>query len=179
MTDTAARHRRLAAAMTRTLEQVPDDRWDSPSPCEGWTARQVAEHVAGHPARFLGLVGLEAPEPDDDVLTRWAQARDALQAALDDPARAQLEFDGFDGRSTLAAAVERFVCLDLVVHRWDIARATGQDERIDPDDVAWAHAAAASFGDMLRAEGVCGPEVEVPADADAQTRMLAFGGRRA
>jgi uncharacterized protein (TIGR03086 family) len=179
MSDTAERHRRLAADLTRTIEGVPADRWDSPSPCEGWTARQVAEHVAASPATFLDLVGLPAPERGDDVVTSWARARDALQAALSDPATAQREFEGFAGRSTLEQAVERFVCLDLVVHRWDLARATGQDERLDPDDVAWAHAQAASFGAMLRAEGVCGPQAEVAQDADPQARMLAFVGRRA
>jgi len=181
MSDIADRYRRLSADLTGTIEGVPDDRWSSPTPCEGWDARQLARHLVESQGQFLGLVGIP-PEPgpsvDDEPADAWVAARDQLQAALDDPATATREFDGFDGRSTLERAVERFICLDLIVHRWDLARATGQDERLQPDDVEWAHQAAASFGPMLRMEGVCGPEVEVPEDADPQTRMLAFGGRR-
>jgi uncharacterized protein (TIGR03086 family) len=181
MSEIADRYRRLSADLARTVEGVPDDRWSSPTPCADWDARRLVQHLVDSQGQFLGLVGLAVrpgPPVDDDPVGAWTAARDQLQAALDDPTTATAEFDGFDGRSTLERAVERFICLDLVVHRWDLARATGQDERLDPDDVAWAHRAAAAFGPMLRMEGVCGPEVEVPEDADAQTRMLAFGGRR-
>ena len=53
------------------------------------------------------------------------------------PERAAATFTGFDGPSTLAAAIDRFVCLDLVVHGWDLAMATGQDPAL-PDDLAEA-----------------------------------------
>lgn len=182
MSEISDRYRRLSVELTRTVDAVPEDRWGDPTPCEGWTVRDLVRHLVDSQHQFLGLVGIpadDAPPFEQDPRAAWAAARNRLQAALDDSATATSSFDGFDGPTTLERAVERFICLDLVVHRWDLARATGQDERIEPDDVAWAHAAAASFGPMLRMEGVCGPEVEVPDDADAQTRMLAFGGRRA
>ena len=181
MTTTADRYRRLSADLTRTLEGVPDDKWDRPTPCEGWSTRDLAKHVVESQTQFLGFVGIspeQGPPVEQDPVGAWTAARDQLQAALDDPTTATTSFDGYNGPTTLEQAVGRFICLDLVVHRWDLARATGQDERLDPDDVAWAHETARSFGDMLRMQGVCGPEVEVPDDADAQTKMLAFGGRR-
>ena len=180
MSETTDRYRRLSADLTRTLKGVPEDSWDRRTPCEGWTTRELARHVIDSQTQFLGFVGI-SPEPvpsvEHDPVAAWTAARDQLQAALDDPATATKEFDGYAGRTTLEQAVGRFICLDLVVHRWDLARATGQDEQLDPNDVAWAHELAASFGEMLRMDGVCGPAVEVPEDAHPQAKLLAFVGR--
>ena len=182
MTDVADRYRRLAADVTTTIEQVPPARWSSPSPCDGWTARDVVRHLVDAHGIFQGMVGrtLEpAPSVDDDVRAAWAAARDQMQADLDDPERAGQVYDGYFGRTTFGAAVDRFLGLDLLVHRWDLARATGLDERLDPDDVPGIWERARGFGDAIRTQGVCGPALEPPADADEQTRVLAFLGRRA
>lgn len=182
MSETADRYRRLSADLTRTLEAVPADRWDSPTPCPDWTARQLAEHLVQTQGTFLGFVELPppgGPAVEEDLPGAWAAARDAVQAALDDPATADREFDGHSGRTTFAEAVDRFLCFDLVVHRWDLARAAGLDERLDPADLERVHAQAVGMGEVLRSPGAFGPEVPAPADADLQTRVLAFLGRRA
>jgi uncharacterized protein (TIGR03086 family) len=180
MTDTSDRFRRLAAAFTDTVAAVPDDRWASPSPCDEWTARDVVRHVVDTYGMFEGLVGRElgaGPSVDDDPLGAWTHARDVVQADLDDPERASVEFDGFAGRSTFEAAVDRFLCFDLVVHRWDLARASGLDDRIDAGDVERVREHAEAFGDRLRGPGAFGPEVDPGPDASDQDRLLAFLGR--
>jgi uncharacterized protein (TIGR03086 family) len=182
MSEVSERYRRLAGAVSATIEQVPPDRWTSPSPCADWTARDVVRHLVDVHGMFFGLVGRKldpGPDADADPVAAWVHARDQMQAGLDDPARAGEEFDGLSGRSTFAEAVDRFVCFDLNIHRWDLARATGLDERIDPAELPRLWETADSFGDALRADNVCGPAVEVPADADEQTRLLAHLGRRA
>jgi uncharacterized protein (TIGR03086 family) len=182
MSDIADRYRRLAEAFTATAEAVPADRWESPSPCEGWTARDVVRHVVDTHGMFLGLVNREvgeAPSVDDDPCGAWHAARDAVQADLDDPARAGATFQGWRGPSTFAEAVDRFLGFDQVVHRWDLARAAGVDDRIDPADLRLASESVAYYGDDLRRPGVCGPALEPPPDADEQTRLLALLGRRA
>jgi uncharacterized protein (TIGR03086 family) len=181
MSEVADRYRRLAAAMTRRIEQVPPDRWSNQSPCEKWTARDVVQHLVDVHGMFLGLVGRAmrpGPAVDDDPVAAWASARDQVQADLDDPQRAAAEFDGVSGRSTFEEAVDRFVCFDLNIHGWDLARATGQDERIEPSELPRLWRTAESFGDAIRSEKVCGPAVEVPSDADEQDRLLAYLGRR-
>jgi uncharacterized protein (TIGR03086 family) len=181
MTSVADRYRRLSADVTRTIEQVPSDRWSSASPCEGWTALDIARHLVDVHGLFLGLVDRTldpAPTVDEDVRAAWRAANEQMQADLDDPARSAEEFDGYFGRTAFAAAVGRFVCFDLLVHRWDLARATGLDERLDPAEVAQLWVAVEGFGDTLRTEGVCGPAVEPPPGADAQTRLLCFLGRK-
>jgi hypothetical protein len=67
---------------------------------------------------------------------------------------------------------------DLVVHGWDLARATGQDEQLDPAEVRRVLEATAGMGALIRGGGAFGPPVEVPEDADEQTRMLAHLGPR-
>jgi uncharacterized protein (TIGR03086 family) len=70
------------------------------------------------------------------------------------------------------------LCFDLVVHGWDLARAAGLDEHIEPDDVAHVFARARSFGPAMRSPLAFGPEVEAPLSADEQCQLLAFLGRR-
>jgi uncharacterized protein (TIGR03086 family) len=181
MTEIAERYRTLAAEFTRRVDGVPDERWEDPSPCAGWTARDVVRHVVdvhrsaptwgGQPE--LDLTG----SVDDDPRGAWARARDAMQALLADPARAGQEYDGYFGRTTLEQAVDQFLGFDLVVHAWDLARATGQDETMPPGDVQRAAGAVTGFGDALRAEGICGPAVAVPDDASDQDKLLGLLGR--
>ncbi len=102
---------------------------------------------------FVGRELGELPSVDDDPVAAWAGARDAVQADLDDPTRAEAVFQGFRGPTTLAAAVDRFIGFDQVVHRWDLARATGLDERMDPVEVRTAFETIAYFGADLRRAG--------------------------
>jgi uncharacterized protein (TIGR03086 family) len=181
MSEVSERYRRLAGAMTEKIEQVPSDRWSSQSPCEKWTARDLVGHLVDVHGMFMGLVGRElqpGPDAGSDPLGAWTSARDQLQADLDDPERAGTEFDGLAGRSTFAEAVDRFVCFDLNIHGWDLARATGLDERIEPAELPKLWATAESFGDAIRSENVCGPPVEVSEGASEQDRLLAFLGRQ-
>ena len=176
------RYRKLAEDFTAKVEAVPSDRWESPSPCEGWTARDVVRHMTGNVDYFFGAIGRErppAPSVDDDPAGAWASARDAMQAALDDPDVAGTEYDGFFGRTTLEASVNQFMCVDLLVHAWDLARAAGIDERLDADEVHQVFEAVQPLDEVLRAPNAFGPKVEAPADADEQTRLLAFLGRDA
>ncbi len=176
------RYRRLAGHITAKVEQVPPDKWSAQSPCAEWTALDVLRHLTQVPGLFFGLIGEPAPEipsVDDDPSASWAAARDATQRALDDPAIASKEYDGFTGRSTFEKGVDQFICTDLIVHGWDLARATGLDERIDPQDLADVRKAMEPMGDSLRNPRAFGPEVDVPDDADEQTKVLAFLGRRA
>ena len=178
----ADRYRRLGAVLTSRVEAVPIGNWDNPSPCEGWTARDVLGHIIDSEAQLVTQVGLEIPEGpavEADPAAAWSHTRDRMQAILDDPKKTNLEYDGFFGRTNLSTTVGSFFCFDLVVHGWDIARATVTDEMIPTEDLRMVGAFANQMGDNIRMEGVCGPAVEVPTDADEQTRVLATLGRTA
>ena len=65
----------------------------------------------------------------------------------------------------------------MFLHRWDLARATGQDETLDADKCAVMFEGMLPMDEMLRESGQYGPHVVVPDDADVQTKLLAFIGR--
>jgi uncharacterized protein (TIGR03086 family) len=181
MSEVSERYRRLTDAFAAKVAAVPAAKWEQGSPCPEWTARGVVGHVVQTQGLFLGFVGKELgdiPSVDDDPVAAFDAARSTMQRELDDPATATAEYEGFLGRTTLEASVNRFLCVDLVLHGWDLARAAGLEERIEPDDVAWVQAQADSYGDMMRSPQVFGAAVEVPAEADDQTRLLAFVGRK-
>ncbi|MGH3098937.1 MAG: TIGR03086 family metal-binding protein [Streptosporangiales bacterium] len=180
MTEIASRYRKLAAEFTRHVADVPEEHWEDPSPCAGWTAGDVLRHVHDfhqHLPEYAGL-SLDLPTSvDDRPLDAWVEARDAMQALLDDPERAGAEYDGMFGRTSVEQTVDQFVNFDLLIHGWDIARATGQDETLPADEVKQAYEGAVALGDNLRRDGVCGPEVPVSADAPLQDRLLGLLGR--
>jgi uncharacterized protein (TIGR03086 family) len=181
MSEISERYARLADAFANKIAAVPDDRWDSQSPCPDWQARDVVGHVVTTQGMFLGFVGQELgdiPSADDDPLGAWNAARARVQANLDDPERAKAEFQGLSGRSTFEAAVDKFLCSDLVVHGWDLARAAGLEDRMEGDDIGRVRRYMESMGDGLRSPGAFGPEVEAPPGADDQGRLLAFLGRQ-
>ena len=180
MSDISNRYARLAAAMTERVEGVPEDGWDNPTPCPEWTARDLVKHLVDTHAMFGGFVGLTLePGPDTahDPVGAWSSARDQMHAWLDDPADAQKQFQGLGGPSTLEAAADRFLGFDLLIHGWDLARATGQDDTIPAEDLPRLWEDTRAWGDQIRSEGACGPELAPPPDATEQEKLLVYLGR--
>lgn len=180
MTEISDRYRKVADGLSARMAAVPPDGWERPSPCEGWTARDVVRHVVESTGMFLGRAGVELPQGpsvDDDPNGAWATARAAMERALDDPNVAQVEYDSPMGRTTLETTAGMFGVGDVLVHTWDLARATGLDERLDPDEVGRLYAVMEPNDEMLRQGSAFGARVEVPNDADPQTKLLAFTGR--
>lgn len=182
MTEISERYRKLSQAMAERIVAVPEDRWSSQSPCADWTARDVVRHLVETPAIFFGMVDEPAPaggpSVDDDPAGAFAHVRGAVQAALDDPDLAQKPYDGVFGPSTFEQGIAQFLCADLVIHAWDLARATGQDERLDQDEVAALYDALLPMDEAIRAPGAFGPKIEPPPGADLQTQLLCFVGRQ-
>ena len=182
MGDVAEEHRRIAAAFTGTVEGVDGGAWDDPAPPEGWTARDVVRHlVEWLPAFLEGVTGVRlpsGPSVDDDPVGAWRTHTDAVQALLDDPTASRREYDlPHLGRMSLGDAVAMIYTSDVFLHRWDLARATGQDETLDSERCAEMLEGMLPMDEVLRQSGHYGPRVEVPEDADAQTKLLAFIGR--
>jgi uncharacterized protein (TIGR03086 family) len=176
----ADRFQRVAEGMTQRVEAVPPQLWDAPAPCEGWVARDVVEHLAEWlPGFYFGTFGVPLPtlpSAADDPVATWTELRDLLQAAIDDPDIAFRTAHTPLG-DTFAAAFHAAVS-DVLVHTWDLARATGLDEHLDADEV---HRQVAHLGEMpfelMEQSGHYGARVAVPDGADEQTRLLAALGR--
>lgn len=181
MDEITRRYDRLSARFATRVAAVPADRWDAPTPCEDWTVTDLVAHVVDAHRMFLGLIDRApsaAPAVTDDPTAAVDAARRDVLAALQDPATATTTYEGAFGVRTFAWGVDSFLSFDLAVHGWDLARATDQDEAIDPAEVERLRRDAEGWGEMARGPTVFGPPVDVPDDADAQARLLAFLGRR-
>ena len=182
MTAAAERFRRHAVTFTERVTAVPPEAWSNPAPREGWVARDVVRHlvdwISGFWSSYAGIELPKGPSVDADPLAAWLALRDGLQAMLDDPEVAGREIDTPMGRTTVEAAVDMICTSDVFLHTWDLARATGQDETLDPDEVHTMLEGMEPMDEVLRSSGHYGPRVEVPGGADEQTRLMAFIGRR-
>jgi uncharacterized protein (TIGR03086 family) len=182
MDSPATAHRRTADAFTATVDGTAPTAWDRPAPPEGWSARDVVRHLVEWSSGFVReATGIElpaGPSVDDDPAGAWHAHRDAVQALLDDPTVADREYDlPHIGSMPLGQAIDMIYTSDVFLHRWDLARATGQDERLDPKRCADMLEGMLPMDEALRRSGHYGPRIEVPDDADVQTRLLAFIGR--
>lgn len=176
----AERHRQVAGLFTDRVRGTRS--WDVPSPVAGWTARDVVRHLMEWFPGFLSSgAGIElprGPSVDGDPVTAWQVHCGCVQAVLDDPETASRQFaDPHVGRLPLRTAIDRFYTTDVFMHTWDLSRATGQDDRLDPDLCAQILGQMESMEEVLRSSGQFGARVEVPADADVQAKLMGFIGR--
>ncbi|MEV0972182.1 TIGR03086 family metal-binding protein [Microtetraspora glauca] len=176
----AERHRQVAGLFT---ERVRGTRfWDAPSPVDGWVALDVVRHLTEWFPGFLASgAGIElpcGPSVDENPVAAWQVLCDGVQAVLDDPETAHRELTNpHIGSLPLETAIDQFYTADVFMHTWDLSRATGQDDRLDPGFCARLLAQMEQIEQVLRSSGQFGARVEVPAGADPQTKLLGLIGR--
>ena len=174
------RHRQVAGLFTDRVRGTRS--WDAPAPVDGWNARDVVRHLTEWLPGFLASgAGLElphGPSVDEDPVAAWQVHCDGVQALLDTPETAHRQFvNRHVGSLPVEAAIDRFYTADVFMHTWDLSRATGQDDRLDPGFCARLLGQMELMEQAIRSSGQYGAPVEVPGDADAQTRLLGFIGR--
>lgn len=179
MTEQAQRYATVADGFGQRARGVTD--WDAPTPCEGWVARDVVDHLVGwFPGLFFDPWGLPSPQGPtvaEDPVGAWEALDAAVRAALADPAVASAAREIMPGTFPFEQAVAMFGTPDVLVHTWDLARATGQDESLDPAAVhELLEGMSAMLTDDLRGTQFA-PAVPVADDADEQTKLIAFTGR--
>jgi uncharacterized protein (TIGR03086 family) len=188
MTDSAldvpeirARYGRIAAGLDDRLARLTPDQWSAKTPCTEWDSAALMTHVVEvHRAMGAILRGV-APEPvagDTDLVSAWRAGRDAISSAMADDSTATMVVDtGRFGSMPFGVVVGGMLCTDTLVHTWDLARATGQDDRLDQDFCAQMLAGMEPMEELIRSSGQYGPRVPVKDHADPQTRLLGFIGR--
>lgn len=173
----------LALFDTR-VAPLSDDDFTRPSPCEGWDAGDVVDHVVTNLHGLAAAVdggdffsGM-AVEVDRDRTTAWNDARLAGEAAAARALAHDVTDVGLGERSVTTAYLVQALMRDVVIHTWDLARATGGDEALPAALVDAATEAMAAVTEELRGPGMYGPALEAPAGCAAQDRLLALSGRR-
>ena len=172
---------------TAIITQLSEDDWDRPTPCAGWTVRDVLGHLATSTSVAISIMQGRPPtwpdaaRPGDlvegDPVGFWrgtvVRARDVLRHA--DLARVVETPLGRTVADDLAIPV-----IDLYVHAWDLGAAAGIAVQIPADVIDYAHAYIDPLpDDMVRGEGrAFGPQTPVPAGATPTERVIAWTGRR-
>ena len=183
MSEVAERYQRVASRFTERASEIHGDAWERLAPCEGWVARDVVRHLVEWIPAFLSAAGGPSlppgPSVDDDPAGAWSALDSGIQSLLDDPVASAAEITHpRAGTHRLDDAIGMFFLGDVLVHTWDLARACGLDETLDPDLVHDMLVGLEPLDGMLRASGQYGPRVEAAPGADEQTRLIAFTGRR-
>jgi uncharacterized protein (TIGR03086 family) len=181
------RYRRRADTFDRMVAAVQPEQWANPSPCAEWDARGVVGHIVDMHGVMLRPVGRDvsaAPSLTDDPLGAFRSARADVEAVLADREIATTEVDTPMGRTTVEQHIDQVVSQDMVIHGWDLARAAGQDDTIDPAELERMWPSVQQIPPEMRIPGafgpgivVFGPEVPVPVDASLQDRVLGLLGR--
>jgi uncharacterized protein (TIGR03086 family) len=180
-----------ARRMADLVGDVPDELLDAPTPCPAYTLGDLVEHVGGAAAAFTGAAAKDlgdatshGPSGDasrlsDDWRNRIPRDLAGLAEAWRDPAgwTGMTKAGGVD----LPGEVAGLVALDeLVIHGWDVARATGQPYEVDAGSLEAVHGFVAQFSEPGMEEaraGLFGPVVEVPENAPLLDRVIGLTGR--
>ncbi|WP_037841224.1 TIGR03086 family metal-binding protein [Streptomyces sp. NRRL F-5126] len=178
------------AGMRAVAGGVREEQLGGATPCTEYAVRELLAHVVGLSEGLAASARKERGPATDSApgSTGLPVLQDGWRAALErhlgdlaDAWRSPGAWDGWTraGSVDLPARMAGFVTLnELLVHAWDLARATGQP--YDPDEASVrasyaAMAAATSSGDGDR--GPFGPPVAVPDGAPTLDRLIGWSGR--
>ena len=160
------------------VRQVPPGGWSAQSPCDKWTAADVVDHVVDTEREFFSRHDLDlGHRPKGSPVEVWQRHLDAVRSVLGDGSVLARTFDGHFGPATIGATLVSFYGLDLVVHRWDLARSAGSDATFSDEEMDLLDRGIELFGEHMYDEGVFAPAVPAPPDATRQERLLAVMGR--
>ena len=177
-------HRDALAATGRIVNNIKPDQLHDATPCEDYDVQGLLTHVISGNFWVAPLVeGKTIDEVGDtldrdfnmseyDASAKEADAAFSLNGAMERPVA--VSYGPVPGE---VYAGHRFV--DVLIHGWDLAKATGQDTTLDPELVDACWTVINPQMELLRGSGMFGDNIDVPDDADSQTKLLAVLGRRA
>lgn len=156
-----------------------------PTPCPDWDVRAVIQHMLGALTMFRDVANEGTADPtlfERDLI--GSSALDAFDTVAKE-ALAAWQAKGLDGTANLpfgefpAMFALQLPAMDMVVHAWDLATATGQHVDWDQDLIEETlEFVNSTFGaDEMRGDDFQ-PPVPVPDDAPTIDRLVGFLGRQ-
>ncbi len=170
-----------SAAVAGVVAAVRDDQLDQATPCANFQVRDLLNHLIQVVHNFQAMARREevdwTPGPDR-LAGQWRTAFAAETSRLVD---AWSDPDALEGDSAGMGLPQRvigqMVLGDLVVHGWDLARATGQEYRVDPTLLPAVREFLDGMVETGRKMGAFGDPVDCPPDAGEFGELLALTGR--
>jgi len=188
MDDVLELHRQAAGQFGARVLDVGAEQWHLPTPCSDWDVHALVNHLVYENRWAVDLVaGKTVADVGDkyegdllgsDPVSAWHESLAAARDALDEPGVLDRTVHLSYGDEAAGEYLTQLVT-DLAVHGWDLSRAIGADERIDPELVGFMWQAWKDREELIRGSGMFGDHIDVAPDADPQTRLLALFGRTA
>jgi uncharacterized protein (TIGR03086 family) len=177
------------AQFARVLGAVTPQDWAFPTPCEGWTVQELVVHVVGGTRMSVALLDGATRDEAFAILQGDVLGNEPLDTFKDAQSELSARFRALDSLEMVvhhmvgdipAAMLLGFRIADLTLHSWDLARAIGADETLDPVLVQAVWAAVSPLADSIGESGVFGdgPSGDVSDDAPLHIRLLDLTGRR-
>ena len=176
-------HRDAVDGFSEAVDAVAPGAWDRPTPCADWDVRALVNHVVGENRWVVPMLAgstvadvgsaLDGDLLGDDPRQAW---HDSVGPALDAVERTPLDqivhlsFGDFPADEYLWQ-----LTTDVLIHRWDLARATGQSEQLPSNLVDACGRWFDNVEDAYRSAGVIGPKVSVQSDDPAAVLLGRFG----
>jgi uncharacterized protein (TIGR03086 family) len=186
MREMVERFQRAQAMFGDRVDAVSAASWDLPTALPGWSVRRLVAHLVDEQRWVAPLLDGQTVEQvgdrfggdplGDDPIAAWETSADEALTAFAAPDALQRTVVLSYGETPAADYCAQMTA-DLVVHAWDLAHAIGGVERLDHRLVAWTLDYAEEHLDGSGKPGVFDAAVDVPDDADPQTRLLARCGR--
>ncbi|MEV5544423.1 TIGR03086 family metal-binding protein [Saccharopolyspora shandongensis] len=179
---------RAAASLREVVRNIKPDQLDAPTPCAEYDVRKLMNHLLFWGPSLEAAARKETVPPpagaeQDLDLTGGDWAAD-LAALLDRTAGSWSEPSAWEGTTHMggptempASLVGGMIVVELVVHGWDLAKATGQRVAPDGDVLDYVHDEVAKTAEQGRAMGVYDAEVTIPDTASTLDRILGRTGR--
>jgi uncharacterized protein (TIGR03086 family) len=179
MADLLERLHTAAAALTRAIAAADTSgAWGADSPCEGWTAGDVADHIINNYIGVAASLGSSVTRTGDRVQD-WATARDTVLRAAERNGALDTLVTGPGGEMPLGRFLAIYVEVDTLVHTWDIARAVGADESLDEEVCRRCYERLLPADETMRRTGSFGPKLSWADDDPIHVKALRFFGRPA
>jgi uncharacterized protein (TIGR03086 family) len=180
-------HGRSMDSTRRYVAGIKDDQWDGPTPCDDWNVRELLNHLVSGNFWVAPLMGGKTIEEvgdrydgdmlGDDPMAAYDQSAKEADAVVRTPgameASCAVSYGPVPGE---VYAGHRFI--DVLIHGWDLAKATGQDTALDPELVEACWAVVEPQKDLLAGSGAFGGDHDIPPGASRQVQLLAVLGRK-
>lgn len=168
------------------VRNVSDGDLKAPTPCPEYTVGDLLDHINGLSLAFIMAAKktpLEGAGPSGDAARLPLDFRESMPERLHELAQAWRAPEAWEGMTAaggvdLPGDVAAAVALDeIVLHSWDLARATGQPFEVAPDLLEIVHGFVSSIGPDDRDGSLFGAAVEVDSNAPLLERVLGLSGR--
>ncbi len=171
---------RVLDEVGRLVAAVGPERFGDPTPCSGWDVRALLDHLVWDNLLWTSLAtGAPRTDVSEDHLGRdhaaaFATAAAGSLGAFSRPGLLEKRFGPAPGWRMVEQVV-----IEMLVHGWDLAAATGQPTDLAPDVAEAAlPVVRAIYGQLPRTPGGSfARERQVPNGAGAADRLAAYLGR--